>query len=481
MTLQMDVRNKIGVVCKTIFIFIIVISALLKLESCKNKNDISEISEKLSRVEAKLSDKEMDDALVMLLKLENNLDGTTPDTLRYKILSRIGSVYYAEFKKDKADEYFTRALNVARKCDSEYLSCALWNKCLTISNNDSIFSYLKECIDVSRENGMQYAEGMARINLANAYTQSGNMDKALELLDNMGDVIGDNKVLKEELSTAIQNYLIMDKQFDKAIEMLDKQNADELNLYGKLLRYQNYYTIELEREHYFEAIEYRDSLDRIQEKIDSIGYDEKLSKIESEFSSKLNKEKEYRIIASIIGLSIIILLMIYLWGRIKSGRMMKKQLELNEQISKLNLAIARLTETHDDVNTVSVKDVPDVEAEMIEKLKLNRELFMCIPVYGRLKELNLKRDTDSIDKAVAKEILDVVIGQFADICSNLRQLYSGMTYDDALYCSAIYVGFTKEVASVAFGSSEDALRRRKSRIKQKLPNAVFEAIFGTKV
>lgn len=105
---------------------------------------------------------------------------------------------------------------------------------------------------------------------------------------------------------------------------------------------------------------------------------------------------------------------------------------------------------------------------------------MCQPVYSRLKQLNLKRDSETIDKKAAREILDGVIGQFADVCTNLRQLYDGMTYDDVLYCAAIYVGFSKELASVAFGSSEDALRRRKSRIKQKLPTAVFEAVFGTK-
>ena len=160
--------------------------------------------------------------------------------------------------------------------------------------------------------------------------------------------------------------------------------------------------------------------------------------------------------------------------------MMKRQLELNEQISRLNLRIVQLTETHDEMSSSSMGE-GNVNVEIIQKLRLNRELFMGSPVYGQLQQLNLRRDADSIDKALAKEVLDAVIGQFADVCSNLRQLYTELTYDDALYCSAIYVGFTKELASVAIGSSEDALRRRKSRIKQKLPTAVFEALFGTKL
>lgn len=457
------------------------ILSLLWLGSCRNDYNASEISDRLVEAEARLSDKKGDEALAILLGLENNLDVTVPDTLRYRVLSRIGGIYYSDFKKDKADSYFKQAVVVARKCSKEYLSNALWNRCLTISDNDSIFILLKGCMDVSRECGLRYTEGMAGINLANAYTQSGDLAKASEIFNALDEVIGNDKVLKDEFSSALKNYLIANKQFDKAIEILDNQNVDDLNLYGKFLRYQNYYTIELGQERYINAIAYRDSLDRIQAEIDSIEYDEKLLKIESGFLLKLNKEREYQKITAIIVSCVIILLVAFLLWGIKRRRLMRKQLELNEQISKLNLRIIQLTQSREEDISSSTEVKVEVDAEMIEKLRLNKELFMSLPIYGRLKQLNLKRENDSIDRIAAKDILDGVIGQFADVCSNLRQLYVGMTYDDALYCSAVYVGFTKEVASVAFGSSEDALRRRKSRIKQKLPVAVFEAIFGTKV
>ena len=296
----------------------------------------------------------------------------------------------------------------------------------------------------------------------------------------MREVIGDDRMLKYEYSFALQNILIADKQFDKAIELLDNQKVEDLNLFGKLSRFQNYFTIEMERKQFFKAVSYRDSIDKIKNEIDSIEYDKKLLKIESDFLSRLDKERAYRKNTILIALCVIILLVYSLFWRIKRTHMMKRQLELNEQISRLNLRIVQLTETHDEMSSSSMGE-GNVNVEIIQKLRLNRELFMSSPIYGQLQQLNLRRDADSIDKALAKEVLDAVIGQFADVCSNLRQLYTELTYDDALYCSAIYVGFTKELASVAIGSSEDALRRRKSRIKQKLPTAVFEALFGTKL
>ena len=456
-----------------------ILAIFLLVVAC-NSGHNSEIYRGLQKAENLISEDKKDEALSLLFELENNLDETIPDTLKYKVLSRIGSIYYSDFKKDKADDYFNKALAVARKCGKDYESMALWNRCLTISDNDSILIYLKDCHNISHASGSRYTEAMSGINLASAYIQTKNLDKAREILDTMEYVVGNDSVLINELANVRLNYLISSKSFDKAKETLDAQNVRDLNLYGRLSRYQNLYAIEIGKGRYESALEYRDSIDGIKINIDSISFDEKLSKTESEFATRFYKEKKSREITAIIALCIIIILLVFLFAGIKRRLMMKKQLELNEQILKLNLKIAQLTESHDESDTVGQNDNTDIQSEVIEKLRLNKELFISQPIYGRLRQLNLKRDSETIDKAMAREVLDGVIGQFADVCTNLRQLYDGMTYDDVLYCAAIYVGFSKELASVAFGSSEDALRRRKSRIKQKLPTAVFEAVFGTK-
>lgn len=460
--------------------YTVLIAIFISLVACNRSNQVSEYYSKIQEAEDLISQDKNDEALSLLFELDNNLDETIPDTLKYKVLSRIGSIYYSDFKKDKADDYFNKALAVARKCGKDYESMALWNRCLTLSDNDSILIYLKVCQNISHASGSRYTEAMSGINLASAYIQTKNLNKAREILDTMEYVVGNDSVLINELANVRLNYLISSKNFEDAKGILDAQNVRDLNLHGRLSRYQNLYAIEIGKGRYESALEYRDSIDGIRNNIDSISFDEKLSKAESEFTAKLDDEKRTREITAIIALCIIVFLLVFLFVGVKRRLMMKKQLELNEQILKLNLKIAQLTESHDESDTVGQNDNTDIQPEVIEKLRLNKELFISQPIYGRLKQLNLKRDSETIDKAMAREVLDGVIGQFADVCTNLRQLYDGMTYDDVLYCAAIYVGFSKELASVAFGSSENALRRRKSRIKQKLPAAVFEAVFGTK-
>lgn len=458
----------------------IIVSAIFMILGGCGHDKATMISERFSEVGAMLSAGQKDAALANLLELENNLDESIPDTLRYDILSRTGAVYYDNLKKDKADEYFKKALSLARKCDDGRLSGALWNRCLTITDNDSIFILLSECQAISHDCGLKYTEAMAGINIANAYAQSGRPDEARETLENLDTVVGDDEGLIIELNNARLGLLMRGKQYDEALEILDAQNPADLNLNGKLSRYGNYYTIEVGNERYAKALDYRDSIDAVKNSLDSISHDERLAQVEFEFSSRLAKEREQRNTAIIVGTCVALLLSALIFHGVRRRRIMRRQLELTEQIHRLNLKIANLTKSHEENPVASAVDESDIQDEVIEKLRLNRELFINLPVHGRLRQLNLKRDVGQIDKTEAKEVLDGVIGQFADVCTNIRQLFPTMTYDDVLYCAAIYAGFSKEVASVAFGSSEEALRRRKSRIKQKLSTALFEAIFVTK-
>ncbi len=323
MSSQFNAFGKRMSLCKA---YTVLIAIFISLVACNRSNQVSEYYSKIQKAENLISQDKNDEALSLLFELENNLDETIPDTLKYKVLSRIGSIYYSDFKKDKADDYFNKALAVARKCGKDYESMALWNRCLTISDNDSILIYLKDCQNISHASGSRYTEAMSGINLASAYIQTQNLDKAREILDTMESVVGNDSVLINELANVRLNYLISSKSFDKAKETLDAQNVGDLNLYGRLSRYQNLYAIEIGKGRYESALEYRDSIDGIKNNIDSISFDEKLSKTESEFATRLYKEKTSREITAIIALCIIIILLVFLFAGVKRRLMMKNSL-----------------------------------------------------------------------------------------------------------------------------------------------------------
>ena len=185
------------------------------------------------------------------------------------------------------------------------------------------------------------------------------------------------------------------------------------------------------------------------------------------------REKIERNVAVWSGIGVAILLLIIIFFLVRQRKLKTAQLALIEKISDLNIRIAALT-----TETEEMRQDSEMEQSIAEKLRLNKEFFQTRPQYSTLKRLNLLRDTEEIDRQKSKEILDAVIGQFADACANLCHLFPTLTKDDSLYCAVFYTGFSKEVASVALKASEDALRRRKSRIKQKLSPEMFEFIFN---
>ena len=78
------------------------------------------------------------------------------------------------------------------------------------------------------------------------------------------------------------------------------------------------------------------------------------------------------------------------------------------------------------------------------------------------------------EKGLSKKQLADALGKRSDI----RQAFPGLTNDDCVFCTMNFMGCSKEFISHAMGSSEEALRRRKSRIKQKLPEDLFHFFFS---
>lgn len=419
-----------------------------------------------------------DRALSILLDLERELQDKDSEIMKFKILSKIGALYYDDYKREQAVPYLKRALRVARRCGDDYLCPALWNLAL-VTNDTSLVTILKECATTAELSGNIDFETRALTSLSNLYSIHGNQDEAQTIIENLNSLQGKGYRQQTEIIFAKIYHLFYQNKYDNALLLLDEVNSDSLTLDGKTQKYWFLYNIEKQKGNYVKALQFRDSLDNIRADIDSIARSENFVKVKQEFHNRINHERSLRNIAILIGaFAAIILTGIILWG-LNRRKLMKKQLELTEQISRLNLRLSRLATENPEDN--SDKDRDDINTDIIEKLRLNRELYYTLPEYSILKQLNLIRDIDKIDKSKTQDVLSSVIGRFADVCNNIHQFYPAMTYDDTLYCAAIFVGFSKEVAAVAFSSSEDALRRRKSRIKQKLPASIFKAVFGTKV
>ena len=178
------------------------------------------------------------------------------------------------------------------------------------------------------------------------------------------------------------------------------------------------------------------------------------------------------------GVAIVLLLIIFFLH--KNRRYKAHQLKLVKEIASLNVRLTELavrSEADADDDTKHHDDTEEKEYSIMEKFRLNLEFLKTLPSYSLVQRLSLERNADDIDRKQLREIADTVIGQFADSCSSLRQLFQSMTADDGLYCILSYAGLSKECISAFLSASDDALRRRKSRIKQKMSTNMFGFLF----
>ncbi len=163
---------------------------------------------------------------------------------------------------------------------------------------------------------------------------------------------------------------------------------------------------------------------------------------------------------------------------LKNLRLKRRQVSLSNKIAELNVKLSEL-QSKEGQEEYQIDDADDdnVQRLIMEKFKLSREMLKTQPQYELLQKLNFIRGFDIQHKQEIKNLHSEIIGRFSDACSSMRQIYPTMTNDDCLLCSMFYCGCSKELISAMMGASEEAVRRRKSRVKQKLPEGIFLFFF----
>ncbi len=433
----------------------------------------------ITRINSLVESKDYEEALELAFETRNMLDEDSPTDLVARIQNTFGLIYYSAYKRGVAKEYMKKALEGFRNPDeTSGLEISLWNYALTVNNVDSVYEILSECRDLSRLSGNELLENRSRLFLGKIAILRGDYETAGLILDSVSSVAGKNDDINIDFKMIGAQLMNEEGRYDDAIECLNELSTTSLSLDGKVSRYTLLCLCARNAGRYEDALAYSDSLSVYQDSIQVLTSSESLDRVGHEFSVRLLKEKELRMLIMVTGVGLVVFLLAVIAFIQRSRRHKECQLALVRKISQLNLRIAELSKNEDSDDDMKVGN-DEREDSVMEKLRLNREFLMTQPEYRLLQKLNLERNADDIDRRELKTVTDAVIGQFADTCALLKSMYPSLTSDDALYCAFAFVGFNKECLSAAMGASDEALRRRKSRIKQKMPQGMFEGIFHT--
>ncbi len=223
---------------------------------------------------------------------------------------------------------------------------------------------------------------------------------------------------------------------------------------------------------------YGDSLTLCRDSINKIISTEKLSQAENKFSAKLIREEEkQRRLWWVAGAGALILIIVIVFLA-KSRAMKSRQVGLIKKISELNVRLAALENVQEPQSDDKISPLIENLSPLIEKMRLTKEFYFTLRESSLVSQLNMVPNPDDIPKEKLKALAESVIGNFSEVSVLLRQAAPSLTQDDALFCLLSFIGLEKGALGAVMRSSDEALRKRKSRVKQKLPSELFDVIFS---
>lgn len=461
---------------------ILCLSFMLSLAvSCSHDSDLRST---LDAAGKKFFSKEYDASQAELLKAEAMMDSDTPLSYREE-LERMKGINYLELRvMDKAKMSLQKALEYSKQMDDTSLIIQnSFNLGLCDNTVDEVTSLYRDVIALA-ENHQPMLVPQALEKLAQGYIYGNDFENAQRTLDRASRLVGGTGPMCQEIAFTQCELWLAEDSLEWALEGFKSIPADSCSIIGKLNRSAHIYNILYQLGDYKGALAYKDSLHQFTDSIKSIKGATRIERIEEEYRQNVNKERERfntLLYASSCGLLVIALVMYFV---LKSLRMKRMQVSLTNRIAELNVRLSELQPKDgyegspaDVSEAEAAQSLVDMRSLIMEKFRLSKEVLTLQPQYQLLRKLNLMHDFDADSRLEIKNVYSEIIGRFSDACASLRQTVPAMTNDDCLMCSMAYCGCSKEVIAAMMGSSEEAVRRRKSRIKQKLPEVLFLFFF----
>ncbi len=462
----MSLSDRYSNMKKIIFLFIIILAI-----GC-SRSPSERIERNLAKAYELTEKGETEQAFDLLLEAQSWIDDDVPPAVRAKFYMAITAPYYNAYNIGNSKVYAEKAVEAAREADSlRWLPNLLWNLVLSESNVDSVNILLKECRDLSDRYGFSFSAGRSRIFIAKISTLKGDTEEAERILDSVA--ANPELALNNEIDLLLHRALIYEheRKYTDAMRALDSIQSGELSLDGKTNLYQMRYEISRSSGRMGEALLYRDSLAICQDSVNKIKSSEILTAAESDYSKRMIKEEaKQRLVWWICG-AVLVLMIGVVAFLFRSRSMKSRQLKLIEKISVLNARLVELENKNAEV------DASDTLTPIIEKFRLTKEFYFTLPQSDLVSMLNMIPNPDDIPKDKLKALIESVTGTFAEACNNLRQSEKDMSQDDVWLCVCHYIGLSKGVTGALMKASDDALRKRKSRIKQKMPTPLFDLFF----
>lgn len=359
-------------------------------------------------------------------------------------LKNIGNAFLLERQWDSAYYYYQQALPIAFSLNNSGLLSAIYKNMATLYNEQNKFVDADACI----------SRALGYLSEGESYMAACSIKG--DIMDNMN-----------KKDSAVHYWTI---------------GAGSSNAYVKTSSYHSLFLESKRMEDWESSTLYADSFITFYDSIQIMNDRAEIDRLMDNHLVELHRykltAKNQRVVGSlvIVFLSLVfILIMLYFW---RDRLRQKKYVSLQQQLMKNRTETMLLHEESDDMT----KD------RNIELYKLEEERFaICMSLFratnGYKKLCELKESTPKARILIVTnyrlKIISDIRRTFVDVMTDFKECCTTLTNDDLLYCILVLLDTPKEVIWDVMSSTPDAMKTRKSRIKNKMDTKLFEHIFGS--
>ena len=163
-------------------------------------------------------------------------------------------------------------------------------------------------------------------------------------------------------------------------------------------------------------------------------------------------------------------------------RQMRSDIEaLNQQLDRLRADQLQKQVTADSLEAEPKDD--RMEEIFCRKLQVQKAAFATTSHYSTIMQYNMRASsTCNPDAAIIptderRRLMDAILANFSLECQQLRELCPDLTGADAVYCILHLLDCGRDLGACCMEVSHEAFRRRKSRLKSKLSERLFNLFF----
>ena len=188
-----------------------------------------------------------------------------------------------------------------------------------------------------------------------------------------------------------------------------------------------------------------------------------------------HRHTRFMLLGSIVVVTLALLLVV-LFAAIDNRRK-ARYIRLQKQLAQNRAEMLALTAMTDDADSASSE--PDPERLLTlrrQRIDYCREVFAHTPWRTRISQL--EHSSEALTLKERTELQQVLIDSFADVMIDFRTQCPALTTSDLHLVILTLLGCSIRTASLCTAISENALRSRKTRMKAKMTEELYQFVFG---